>query len=263
MTELLTADNLISLLTLTLLEIVLGIDNIIFISIVAARVPGYMQKRARTIGLILALIVRVAMLLGISFIMGLTAPVFSLGSHDFSGRDLILLGGGIFLLLKTITEIRHKIKAVEEGKGDADKGTTANFAKVIFEIVLIDIVFSFDSILTAVGLSNQVPIMITAVVLSMIVMILASGKVADYVNKRPTVKMLALAFLVLIGGMLIIEGWHLHVEKGYIYFAMAFALGVEVLNRRMLRNAEKVHQRRLQNVLHGQHRPEGTNPIGD
>ncbi|RSK51036.1 TerC family protein [Hymenobacter rigui] len=237
----------VSLLTLTFMEIVLGIDNIIFISIIVNRLPRELQKRGRSIGLLLALLCRIGLLLSISWIVGLKAPLFHLdvpwADHDFgvTGRDLILLAGGLFLIGKSTTEIHTKLQGEEEeteaGKGGASMGS------IIFQIILIDIVFSFDSILTAVGLVDNVLIMILAVILSMGVMLAFSGVVADFVNKNPTIKMLALSFLIMIGVMLVMEAFHKEIEKGYIYFAMFFSLIVEVLNMRLRKKAEPVHLR--------------------
>jgi predicted tellurium resistance membrane protein TerC len=232
-----SADTWISLLTLTFMEVVLGIDNIIFISIVAGKLPREKQGQARNIGLTLALIFRVMLLLGITWIVGLKEPLFTIdlpgGFSDFgvTGRDLILLAGGLFLIAKSTSEIHHKLEGDELGQ-EAVK-PVHSLGKVIFQIVLVDIVFSFDSILTAVGLVDHVIIMIIAVIISMGIMLAFSKYIADFVNKHPTVKMLALAFLIMIGVMLVIEAAHQHVSKGYIYFAMFFSLVVEMLNMRL------------------------------
>ncbi|MBX7180717.1 MAG: TerC family protein [Bacteroidia bacterium] len=232
MENLFSVPALISLITLTLLEIILGVDNIIFIAIIAGKLPHKKeQRRARTIGLTLALIIRVLMLSGISWLAGSTQPIFhfNLGPYELSPsvRDLILLVGGVFLLYKTGIEIYEKISGHEGDHKDL-KALSVNAA--ILQIVLIDIVFSFDSILTAVGLSRDLPIMIAAVVISMIIMLVFSEKVSDFINQHPTVKILALAFLILIGGLLVLESIHIEVEKGYVYFALAFSLIVEYLN---------------------------------
>ncbi len=232
MEELLTVSGLVSLLTLSLLEIVLGIDNIIFISIVAGRLPQAQQARARLIGLILALGVRIVLLAFISYIVGMTAPLFAVLGKSFSGRELILLGGGLFLIAKTVSEIHHMMQGESLG-GDGKDGKKANLFSTLVQIILIDIVFSFDSILTAVGLSNHLPIMVTAVVISMIVMMIFSGTIAKFIERNPTIKMLALAFLVVIGVLLVMEGIGQHVEKGAVYFALAFSLVIEVLNMRL------------------------------
>ncbi|SHL25268.1 TerC family protein [Hymenobacter psychrotolerans] len=238
----------VSLLTLTFMEIVLGIDNIIFISIIVSRLPRELQGRGRTIGLTLALLFRIGLLLSISWIVGLKAALFTVelpwmeGPFGVSGRDLILLVGGLFLIGKSTTEIHTKLQGEEEGDHASGKGTTS-MRSVIFQIILIDIVFSFDSILTAVGLVDNVLIMILAVVLSMAVMMVFSGVVADFVNRNPTIKMLALSFLIMIGVMLVMEAFHKEIEKGYIYFAMFFSLVVEILNMRLRKKTTPVHLR--------------------
>ncbi|WP_020527807.1 TerC family protein [Flexithrix dorotheae] len=243
MAEILTTAGLISLFTLTCLEIILGIDNIIFISIVANKLPPHQRDKARNVGIILALVVRILLLLGITWIIGLQEPIFSISffetihvDPDFSGRDLILLGGGLFLMAKSIAEIHDKIEGHEE---KTTKVFTASMAKTIFQIVIIDIVFSFDSILTAVGLVKNVTIMITAVIISLSIMLFAAKSIGDFVERHPTLKMLALSFLVLIGFLLVIEGFGEHVPKGYIYFAMAFAFIVELLNMKTRKNTIK------------------------
>lgn len=234
--HLFTVDNLIGLLTLTLLEIVLGIDNIVFISILANKVDKAKQKSTRNIGLVLALAVRIALLFGISWIIGMKEPLFEVFGKGFSGRDIILFIGGLFLLYKATTEIHDKVV----GKGEEVKDSKAvSVGKIIAQIVLIDVVFSFDSILTAVGLSDEVTIMVVAVVISMIVMMIFAGKIADFINKKPTIKMIALSFLMMIGLMLVLEAFHVEVPKGYIYFAMAYSLIVELLNIRMRKNKGK------------------------
>jgi predicted tellurium resistance membrane protein TerC len=238
-------DTWVSLLTLTFMEIVLGVDNIIFISIVASRLPAAEQGRARTIGLMLALIFRILLLLSISWIVGLKYPLFTLPfvepEFGVTGRDLILLAGGLFLIAKSTTEIHHKLEGEIEDPG-ATK-TYQSLGRVIFQIVLVDIVFSFDSILTAVGLVDHVSIMIIAVVISMGIMLAFSKYIADFVNNHPTIKMLALSFLIMIGVMLVLEAAHLHVPKGYIYFSMFFSLVVEMLNMRLRKKAEPVQLR--------------------
>ena len=240
----LTTSGLISLLTLTLMEIILGIDNIVFISIVAGKLPEDQQARARNLGLMLALGFRIALLLSINWIVSLKAPVFNaadlVGIHleghlhetmDLSWRDLILIAGGAFLMVKTILEMHHKLEGEDSSSENNIQGN--NFWSVFAQIIVLDIVFSFDSILTAVGLSRDVSIMIAAVVISLVIMLAAAGPISRFINERPTMKMLALSFLLLIGFMLIAEGFEQHVDKGYIYFAMAFAFGVEVLNNRI------------------------------
>ena len=215
-----------SLLTLTILEIVLGIDNIIFISIVSSRLPPEQQAKARHIGLGLALIMRIILLSMIAWLASLTAAVFTVGDHAVSWRDIILIGGGLFLLVKGTSEIHHHVEGEEE-KNVAKKAT---FRAVIGMIVVLDLVFSLDSVITAIGMSDQLFVMITAVVLAMAVMLFAAKPVSDFVNAHPTVKMLALSFLLLIGMALIADGLHFHIPKGYLYFAVAFSLGVECLN---------------------------------
>ncbi|WPP53246.1 TerC family protein [Catalinimonas niigatensis] len=244
----LEAENWIALLTLTFLEIVLGIDNIIFISIVTGKLPEAQQPKARNIGLALALIFRIALLLGITWIIGFTEPLFSIFELDISGRDLILMAGGLFLLAKSTSEIHHKIEGQEVSDVDDANKKVHSFAKTLTQIVLLDMVFSFDSILTAVGLTQQVLIMIIAVVISIGVMMVFAGKISDFINKHPTLQILALSFLILIGFMLVIEGFHVHVPKGYIYFGVAFSLLVEILNMRFRKKANPVQ-------LHDQQMP--------
>ena len=229
--SILTVDGMISLLTLVMLEIVLGIDNIIFIAILCGYLPKHEQQKARVIGLSMALIMRVLLLMTISWMVRLTNPIVTLMGFGASGRDLILFAGGVFLVYKTVTEIYQKLRGTEDGHRPKERKLT--MTQAILQITLIDIVFSFDSILTAVGLSNDLPTMIIAVVISMIVMIFFARYVSDFVNKYPTVKMLALAFLVCIGVLLILEGLHIHVDRSYVYVAMAFSLIVEILNIRL------------------------------
>lgn len=221
-----TADGWAAFLTLFAMEVVLGIDNVIFISILAAKLPAHQQANARYIGLGLALVMRIGLLLTLTTIMRLTAPLFTILGEEISGRDLVLLGGGLFLIAKATIEIHHTMEGKHETRGAAH----ATFGMVIAQIVMIDIVFSLDSIITAVGLTNNVDIMIAAVVASMVVMIAASGPVSEFVNRHPTTKMLALAFLVMIGAMLVAHGFDVEVPKGYVYTAMAFAVLVEGLN---------------------------------
>jgi predicted tellurium resistance membrane protein TerC len=237
----------VSLLTLTFMEIVLGIDNIIFISIVVNRLDPAQQKKGRTIGLVLALLIRICLLMSISWIVGLKNPLVTIdvpwAAHDFgvTGRDIILFIGGLFLIGKSTTEIHTKLQGEEEHDGPSK--TYSTMSRIIIQIVLIDIVFSFDSILTAVGLVDNVLIMILAVILSMGVMLVFSGVVANFVNQNPTIKMLALSFLIMIGIMLVMESFHKEIEKGYIYFAMAFSLVVELLNMRLRKQAPPVQLR--------------------
>lgn len=237
--ELLTGHGLLSLLTLTVMEIVLGIDNVIFISIVANKLPRVKQPRARAIGLSLALVMRVILLFSISWLASLTHPIAFFHDTfgiDFTGRGLVLLAGGIFLLVKTTTEIHNKIEGKDEGGPSANK---TSFAAIVAQIVIIDIVFSFDSILTAVGMSGNIIIMVAAVIVAMLIMLAFSSAVSDFIERHPTIKMLALAFLLMIGVLLVLEGVGQEVDKKYVYVAMAFAFGVEGLNLRMRRKEEK------------------------
>jgi predicted tellurium resistance membrane protein TerC len=229
----------IALATLTALELVLGIDNIVFISILVDKLPVEEQKRARLIGLFLAMFMRVGLLLVISWIIGLTAPLFTVLGRDISGRDLILIGGGLFLIWKSTGEIHQ---ALEGEEGQAAAAVKANFVAVIAQVIVVDIVFSLDSIITAVGMVEQLAVMIAAVVASVGMMMVFSGAIGRFVNQHPTIKMLALAFLVVVGVVLIAEGCGQHVPKGYIYFAMAFAIGVETLNIRMRKRSKRPAQ---------------------
>ena len=222
----------VALLTLTVLEIVLGIDNIIFISILAGKLPLEQQNRARIVGLSLAMFMRIALLFSISWVIGLTGTLFSLFGFDLSGRDLILIGGGLFLLGKATFEIHEKLEGAEHTSGAVAAGT-ASFAATIVQILLLDIVFSLDSVITAVGMAEDLWVMITAVVISIGVMLISAGTISDFVNRHPTVKMLALSFLLLIGMSLVAEGLEFHIPKGYIFFAMGFSVLVEVLNLRL------------------------------
>lgn len=222
-------DTWIALLTLTFLEIILGIDNIIFISIVAGKLPKAEQKKARLIGLSLALIVRVLLLMGITWLIGLTEPVVTVYEFALSWRDIILAAGGFFLIAKSTSEIHHKVEG-EDHKKEVKKPKA--FSNAIVQIVLLDIIFSFDSILTAVGLTDEITLMVIAVILSIIVMMVFAGAISDFVNKHLTLQILALSFLILIGFLLVIEGIHVHVPKGYIYFAVFFAVVVEAINIR-------------------------------
>ncbi len=232
-----------SLLTLTALEIVLGIDNIIFISIMAAKLPVHQQKRARQVGLALALITRLMLLASIAWIATLTQPLISVFGMDFSGRDLILIGGGLFLIAKGTTEIHHTVEGHEE---EGAKPKVATFGGVVAQIMVLDIVFSLDSVITAVGMSNHLPVMVTAVVIAMGVMLFASGPVGDFVNRHATVKMLALSFLLLVGIALVADGLGFHIPKGYLYFAIAFSALVEALN--LLATSRR--KRRQEDVAH-------------
>jgi len=230
----------ISLLTLTLLEIVLGIDNIIFISIIVGKLPQEQQVKARQTGLMLALFTRVLLLLSLTWIMGATKPLFTLPIMDraISGRDLVLLIGGLFLIWKSVKEVHEKLES-PDGHVTAGRGASS-FTATIVQILLLDIVFSLDSVITAVGMANHVGVMIAAVVLALGVMLMFAGKISDFVNKHPTLKMLALSFLILIGVTLVGEALGQHVPKGYIYFSMAFAFGVEMLNLRARAKAKPV-----------------------
>ncbi len=234
--ELLQPDLLIALLTLTVLEIVLGVDNIIFISILAGKLPVSQQDKARQVGLLLAMFTRIALLLSLSWVIGLTAPLFTVLQHPVSGRDLILLIGGLFLIAKSTLEIHDKL---EGESGEASASVHASFKSVIIQIMLLDVVFSLDSVITAVGMVENVTIMIIAVMISVAIMLIASGAISRFVHRHPTVKMLALSFLLLIGFSLMAEGFEFHVPKGYIYFAMAFSVFVEMLNIRLRGKAVK------------------------
>ena len=227
----------IALLTLSALEIVLGIDNIIFISILAGRLPRAKRDRARRIGLALAMLTRIGLLASVSWLAHLTVRLFAVLGHDFSARDLILIGGGLFLLAKATFEVHHNL----EGEGEHRvAGKVVSFAGVLSQIVVLDIIFSLDSVITAIGMSDHLPVMIAAIVIAVAVMMFAAGSIADFVEHHPTVKMLALSFLLLVGFALVVEGFGRHIPKGYIYFAMGFSVGVEMLNLRM-RNRRHVH----------------------
>ena len=222
----------IALATLTGLEIVLGIDNIIFISILVGKLPEPKQPRARTVGLALAMIMRVILLVFLSWIMGLTRPLFTILGNEISGRDIILIAGGLFLLAKSTLEIHDKLEGKE---GRASERVESSYAGVLIQIILLDIVFSLDSVITAIGMANQLFVMISAVVIAVIFMMLASGSISRFVERHPTIKILALSFLLLIGIALIGDGLELHIPKGYIYFAMAFSVFVEMINLRIRR----------------------------
>ena len=240
MLELLTQPQVwVSLLTLTAMEIVLGIDNVVFISILTGKLPRETQGKARTIGLSLALILRVGLLFAIAWVMGLTEPLFEVFDKKFSGRDLILLGGGLFLVGKATHEIHDRLEVSHED--EARGGSRAQFGVILAQIIVLDIVFSLDSVITAVGMAQHVFVMVIAMMVAVGIMLVFSGKISDFVNRHPSMKILALSFLMLIGVMLIAEGMGQHVGKGYIYFAMAFSLAVELLNMRMRRNQVPVH----------------------
>jgi predicted tellurium resistance membrane protein TerC len=234
---LLNPQTWIALLTLTVLEIVLGIDNIVFISILAGKLPPGRQASARRVGLALAMVTRILLLLSIVWVIRLTAPLFTVVGQEISGRDLILLAGGLFLLYKATHEIHDRLEGEE---GQAGARVSASFGAVIMQIALLDIVFSLDSVITAVGMAEQVGVMIAAVVIAVLVMLVSAGPISEFVHRHPTVKMLALSFLLLIGVSLIAEGLDQHIPKGYIYFAMGFSVFVEALNLRT-RKAAPVH----------------------
>jgi len=236
----------VAFLTLLALEIVLGIDNIIFISILAGKLPAEQQKRARFIGLGLALFIRVALLFSLSWVIGLTAPLFSVLNQEISGRDLILIGGGLFLLGKATYEIHESLEGEE---GHASRGVKASFLSVIIQIILLDAVFSLDSVITAIGMVTDVYLMISAVVIAIGFMMFFAGPVGAFVGRHPTIKMLALSFLLLIGLTLIVEAFEVHIPKGYIYFAMGFSVFVEMLNLRLRKKSKPVQ-------LHDRYAPE-------
>lgn len=226
----------VALATLTALEIVLGIDNIIFISILVGRLPEHQRKFARTVGLGLAMITRLALLFSLAWVMGLVDPLFHVFGHAISGRDIILIGGGLFLIAKATHEIHGSLEgAVETERNVAVSG----LAMVLVQIAILDIVFSLDSVITAVGLVSQVPIMATAIIIAVGVMLFAAKPIGDFVDDHPTIKILALSFLVIVGFTLMIEGFEIHVPKGYIYFAMAFSLGVEMINIKLRKNMDR------------------------
>lgn len=239
MQELLTVDSLISLLTLTIMEVVLGIDNVIFVSIVMNRLPeGKKRVQARRIWMFTGIAVRVILLLFIGYIVRATQPIFTIFGNGLSLRDLIMLAGGLFLLVKTTMEIHHKLEGEEETGPKAKGGVGATLLNVVGQIIIIDLVFSFDSIITAVGLAKHTEIMIIAVIIAMFIMFLFAPRISTFIHKHPTLKMLALSFLIMVGGILLIEGWNaeaahsLHL-KNYVYFAMAFSFAVELLNMKM------------------------------
>jgi predicted tellurium resistance membrane protein TerC len=251
----------IALATLTALEIVLGVDNIIFISILVGRLPAAQRNKARTIGLALAMGTRILLLFSLSWMMTLTAPLFGLFERDISGRDLILIGGGLFLLWKSVHEIHGSLEGDEDEKAGA--AVRATFAGVLVQIAIIDIVFSLDSVITAVGLVDHLSVMVVAIVISVGVMMFAARPIGEFVDRHPTIKMLALAFLILVGFALVAEGWDFHVPKGYIYFAMAFSVAVEMLNLRMrARLAARAAPVRLRHRTPGRRGGDGTGAPG-
>lgn len=254
MAELFNTENLFALLTLTSLEIVLGIDNIVFIAILTGKLPAEQQPKARRIGLLLAMVMRILLLLSIFWIMKLDQPFYHIDlfgwKHGISGKDVILLLGGLFLIGKATYEIHDKLEGGEEHAGPK---AAAAFGMILLQILLIDLVFSLDSIITAVGMAKRVEVMIVAVVIAVGVMLAFAGRISAFVEKHPTIKMLALSFLLLIGMMLVADGLGQHIPKGYIYFSMAFSLFVEILNIRLRRKAKPVQ-------LHHTHLPEMTKP---
>ena len=245
MDELLTTEGIVSLLTLTFLEIVLGIDNVVFISITAGRLPEQDQKKARNLGILLALVARIVLLLGVSWIIGLKDPFLTLGDFTLSFRDIILIAGGLFLIGKSVSEIHAKLEGQEEERAAVVKLT---LRAAIIQIILLDIVFSFDSILTAVGLVENVLIIVIAIVISLVVMLVFAGRISEFIHKHPAMKLLAISFLMMIGLILVVEGFHVHVPKGYVYFAMAFALGIEILNMQIRKRTKPVELR--EHTLH-------------
>jgi predicted tellurium resistance membrane protein TerC len=234
----------IALATLTALEVVLGVDNIIFISILVGRLPEHQRSRARFIGLGLAMGTRILLLLSLAWIMTLTDPLFAVWGKEIAGRDIILIGGGLFLLWKSVHEIHASLEGVEAGM---QATLRASFGAVLIQIAVIDIVFSLDSVITAVGMVDEVPVMVTAIVLAVLVMMFAAKPIGEFVDRHPTIKMLALSFLIMVGMALVAEGFDFHVPKGYIYFAMAFSVAVEMLNLRLRRRLEPV---RLHKAMH-------------
>lgn len=246
MEALFTVDAIIPFLTLCALELVLGIDNVIFISILSSKLPADQQKKARTLGLTLAVVTRILLLLSLSWVIGLTEPMFSMLGQEISGRDLILLIGGLFLIAKSTHEIHQKLEAHEEVKSGK---VAANFASVIVQILILDVVFSLDSVITAVGMVSHISIMVAAVLVSTAVMVATAGPISNFVEKHPTIKILALSFLLMIGLTLIGEGFDQHISKGYVYFAMGFSLFVEFLNIRMKKKSDPVHLKRPDNYF--------------
>ncbi len=229
----------VALVTLTILEIVLGVDNVIFISILSSKLKPELQKRARRLGLFAAMFMRIALLLSITWIARLTTPLFGILGQDITGRDLILLGGGLFLIAKSTYEIHERL----EGESGESRKAAASFASVIAQVMVLDLVFSLDSVITAIGMANDLTVMVTAVIVAVLVMMLAAEPISKFVEGHPTVKILALSFLLLIGLSLVAEGWGQHISKGYIYFAMGFSVFVEMINIRMHKKSKPVHLR--------------------
>jgi len=244
MEGLLTADAIIALITLTVLEIVLGVDNVIFISILAGKLPADQQDRARKVGLMAAMLMRIALLFSLAWIVRLTEPIVTILGRGISGRDMILLGGGLFLLAKATREIHEKLEGQE---GEMTARVAPSFGAVIGQIMLLDIVFSLDSVITAVGMADQLTVMVLAVMIAVGIMMVSAASISRFVNEHPTVKVLALSFLLLIGASLIAEGFGTHIPKGYIYFAMAFSVFVEMINLRAAKKRKgapvKLHER--------------------
>jgi len=238
MEGLLTADAIIALITLTVLEIVLGVDNVIFISILAGKLPAAQQDRARKVGLMAAMLMRIALLFSLAWIVRLTEPIVTILERGISGRDMILLGGGLFLLAKATREIHEKLEGEE---GEMTARVAPSFGAVIGQIMLLDIVFSLDSVITAVGMADQLAVMVLAVMIAVGIMMVSAASISRFVNEHPTVKVLALSFLLLIGASLIAEGLGTHIPKGYIYFAMAFSVFVEMINLRVRAKGRPVH----------------------
>jgi predicted tellurium resistance membrane protein TerC len=233
--DIFSTEIVVSLITLTLLEIVLGIDNVVFISIVSGKLPVAQQKNARMIGISLALIGRIVLLLGINWIIGLNNTIFSINNFAISYRDIILIAGGLFLIGKSTSEIHQRLEGKEESSRSVKKLTMKS---AIIQILILDLVFSLDSIITAIGLTEHVWVIVIAIVVSLAVMLLFSKRISDFINQHPAMKILAISFLIMIGTVLVIEGLHVHVPKGYIYVSMTFALGIELLNMRMSRKSK-------------------------
>ena len=233
--EFFSTEIIVSLITLTFLEIVLGIDNIVFISIVSGRLPALQQKKARIIGISLAFVGRVLLLLAINWIIGLSKPFFTINDFAVSYRDLILIAGGLFLIGKSTSEIHNRIEGKPEG---AEKAKKLTLRSAIIQILILDLVFSLDSIITAIGLVDNVVVIVIVIVISLAIMLLFAKRISDFINKHPAMKILAISFLIMIGTVLVIEGLHVHVPKGYIYVSMAFALGIEVINMRINRKSK-------------------------